>query len=464
MGQQLSYRADVDGLRAIAVVCVILFHFGIEAFKGGFVGVDVFFVISGFLITRMIRAQFAAGRFSFSNFYVRRARRLFPALFATIVASFGAAYLLFSPQHLERFGGSVLHALFAAGNFYFWSESGYFDAEAAMKPLLHTWSLAVEEQFYLVWPALLVLLLRRSSRLVLPFILSAGVLSLYLGERWLGTDEAAAFYLLPARVAELAMGAAMVWLVERQPRSKLLLEPMVWTGMALIAYSVFSYDEATAFPGLSALLPCVGTALLIYSGEARYSGWILRQRLVVGVGLISYSLYLIHWPLLVFYRYYKFDELTRFETVALVVVSFVAAALMYRFIENPIRHGIRKEKHLTPARFGLACVALTLIVALPAAHAWRRGGWGWRLPSEIRTTAENLEEKRLLTWQYVEGVASRAFDTGRANVLVTGDSHAKDLFNALYLNAERFAGFEFRHLSLDDDCLYLLETTALPRG
>ncbi len=455
--EKLTYRADIDGLRAIAVVAVILYHFGFEAFGGGYVGVDVFFVISGFLITRMIRAQVAAGTFSFSNFYVRRARRLFPALFATIVATLGAAYLLFSPQHLERFGGSILHALFAAANFYFWGESGYFDADAAVKPLLHTWSLGVEEQFYLLWPALLVLLLRRSSRSALVFIAAAGTLSLLLAERWLGSDEAAAFFLLPPRVMELALGAAMVWITDREPRNKLLLEPLVWAGLALIALSVLSYSETTPFPGLTSLVPCVGTALLIYGGRARYSGRILSNRPAVGIGLISYSLYLVHWPLLVFYRYYKLDEPSRLESWVLIAISFAAAALMYRFIENPIRRGIRKERRLSAPVFGLACLALTLIVAAPAAAAWLGGGWAWRLPAEVREAARDLPEKRQSSWQYVEGkAASRDFDPTLTNVLITGDSHAKDFFNAVHLNEHRFEGLEFRHLALRDQCYYLL--------
>ncbi len=438
------------------MVAVILYHFGFEAFSGGYVGVDVFFVLSGFLITRMIRAQVAAGTFSFSTFYVRRARRLFPALFATLVATFGAGYLLFSPQHLERLGGSTLYALFAAGNFYFWRESGYFDADAAVKPLLHTWSLGVEEQFYLLWPALLVLLLRWSARSVMPFILAAGAASLWLGERWLAADEAAAFFLLPPRVMELALGAAMVWIAERQPRNRLLLEPFVWVGLGLIAWPVLTYSEATPFPGLNALLPCAGTALLIYGGPARYSGWILRFRPVVGIGLISYSLYLVHWPLLVFYRYYRFAELSRLEIWALIAASFAGAAAMYHFLENPIRRGIRKPRHLSAPAFGLVCLGLTVLAALPAVGAWTGGGLVWRLPVEIRGVAGNLEERRQATWEYLARTAEGgAFDSRRTGVLVTGDSHAKDLFNAVHLNADRFPGLDFRYLELDDQCYYL---------
>jgi peptidoglycan/LPS O-acetylase OafA/YrhL len=376
LSDPLRYRADIDGLRAIAVVVVILFHLGFERFSGGYVGVDVFFVISGFLITRMIRAQLGAESFSFSGFYVRRARRLFPALLVTVVASFVAACVLLAPQHLERVGGSTVSALFAVSNFYFWQESGYFDAEATLKPLLHTWSLGVEEQFYLLWPALLVALLRCSSRAVLGFLGLASVASLALGEYWLVSDPAAAFYLLPARVVELALGAAMVWLVDHTPRQRLLLEPLVWIGLSLILYATFDYDETTDFPGLSSLVPCIGAALLVYAGEARYSGWILRSRLAVGIGLISYPLYLIHWPLLVFTRYAKAEALDDFDRLAVAGFSLLGAAAIYRFVENPIRHAIRRERHLSAGVFGLACLGLAAFAALPAALAWLQGGVG----------------------------------------------------------------------------------------
>ena len=189
-----GYRPDIDGLRAIAVLVVVLFHFEVDAFAGGFVGVDVFFVISGFLITRLIRHDVDAGRFSFGVFYIRRVRRLFPALFVTIVVTFIAASVLFTPLHLERLGGSALHALLSVSNFYFWTESGYFDATSTVKPLLHFWSLSVEEQFYLVWPALLVALLTRTrSRVALVvFIVAAGLASLLLSIRWTEADAATA--------------------------------------------------------------------------------------------------------------------------------------------------------------------------------------------------------------------------------------------------------------------------------
>ncbi|MCP4604171.1 MAG: acyltransferase [Proteobacteria bacterium] len=454
-----NYRADIDGLRAIAVVSVILFHFGFDTFAGGFVGVDVFFVISGFLITRIIRDDVAVGRFNFPDFYMRRARRLFPALYFTVVVCFVAAYVVFSPQYLERFGGSIIHTVLGISNFYFWGESGYFDTDAVLKPLLHTWSLSIEEQFYLVWPALLVLLLKRKHRFLPPlFIVFAGALSLYFSERWLQSDEEGAFFLLPFRIVEFAFGALLVWLVKYQPRNKFIFEPLVFIGLALIAYSVFTYSDETDFPGLSVLVPCLGTTLLVYSGTAKYSGHILSNPVIAGVGKISYSLYLIHWPIFVFYKYYNYDELTQQEIIALLAVSLIVAVLMYRFVETPIRRGIRKKNHLNAPAFGFACAMLALLVSFPATSAWTKDGWPWRLPIEVRAVGQNLKQKRLMSWKYIKGAdvpAKREFNPKLTNVLITGDSHAKDFFNAVYLNRERFEGIEFRSLHLDDECFYL---------
>src|SRR5688572_16591631 len=205
------YRRDIDGLRAIAVMSVVLYHYAPGTFPGGFVGVDVFFVISGFLITRLIHDAVIANNFSFADFYLRRVRRLFPALLFTLLASTLAAILFLSPNHLTQYGGSLVSAIFSVSNFYFWRQSGYFDAAADTKPLLHTWSLSVEEQFYLVWPAVLVLLLTKTPRLPLLVVVGAlGIASVYLAERWLETDPSAAFFLAPARVIELASGAALV--------------------------------------------------------------------------------------------------------------------------------------------------------------------------------------------------------------------------------------------------------------
>ena len=453
-----GYRPDIDGLRAIAVLVVVLFHFEVDAFAGGFVGVDVFFVISGFLITRLIRHDVDAGRFSFGVFYIRRVRRLFPALFVTIVATFIAASVLFTPLHLERLGGSALHALLSVSNFYFWTESGYFDAASTLKPLLHFWSLSVEEQFYLVWPALLVALLTRTrSRVALGvFIVAAGLASLLLSIRWTEADAATAFYLAPARIVEFAIGAILVWCVDFKPKANIWLEILLATGLALVLYSVFTFDETTKFPSWSVLVPCVGTGLAIYAGEARYLGGMLGSRVPVFIGLISYSLYLCHWPIFVFYRYTHPNlEIETVHVVALVVVSSAVAIGMRHFVETPFRFSSSQlaVAGVSP-RFGLTCALLSLVMTFPAAHSWANRGWVWRYSSESQNLAQlfDLDLRRTESIRFQqEHVLSAGFTSARERVLVVGDSHARDVSNGLaqVLPKDRF---EVRAERLDDRC------------
>jgi peptidoglycan/LPS O-acetylase OafA/YrhL len=454
------YLPDIDGLRALAVLAVIFFHVGFQGFSGGYVGVDVFFVVSGFLITRLIRDQIALGKFSFSRFYLRRARRLFAALFFTLLVTFGAAYILFSPEHLEQFGGSLLYVILSISNFYFWGESGYFDTAAQFKPLLHTWSLAVEEQFYLVWPLTLFLLLKKPSRRLPPvFIVVAGALSLFLGSRWLVADPSGAFYLAPFRVVEFAFGAILVWLIARQPRHPLVLEALVLGGLGLIAYAVVTFTPETSFPTLISLAPCLGAALVIYAGSARYSGLILRNPLAVGIGLISYSLYLIHWPIIVFYRYYKTD-LSEVERYAIVGVSLAAATLMYWFVEQPFRRGFRGA---TPSAFGFVCAMLALVLTLPAAHSWANGGWPWRFGATLAAETD-LDQLRMNSLRYAaENVGGLRFNSSLRKVLVVGDSHAGDLSNALSMALDPRA-YEVRIQAFDDLCYLFIATGEAPPG
>lgn len=438
------YRPDIDGLRAVAVMSVLFYHVGFEAFEGGYVGVDVFFVISGYLITRLIHQELVSGAFSFGKFYERRARRLFPALFFTWVVCLTAAFLLFSPEHFERFGGALLHSVLSVSNYFFWGESGYFDTDTIFKPLIHTWSLSVEEQFYFVWPALFYFLMTRTSgRMVPVFVFALGIASLYYSQRSLVTDPAGAFFLAPARVVEFAIGASMVWIGEFRIDNRSVLESFALIGLVLIAYSALEFSEKTAFPGFSALVPCLGTALLIYSGAAAKSAVLLNNPISVGVGLISYSLYLIHWPIIVFYQYYKFDVLSDFERTAICFISLVAAALMYRYVEQPFRLGKTKAVRFSPPAFGLTCALLALVVVFPAANIWANGGWDWRLGEKRNEAALLHPIKESITEFHrplAKGVAdggARAFGLGaapedaEAKVLVIGDSHAEHLKHGL---------------------------------
>lgn len=334
-----GYRSDIDGLRGVAVLSVVFFHLGFSVFPGGFVGVDIFFVISGFLITRIIREELqCTGSFSFSHFYVRRIRRLFPALIFTFVLSFAAALFLFSADFFSRLGLSLLSALFSVSNIYFWKSSNYFSPSAEFEPLLHTWSLSIEEQFYLIWPAILYFLLTKypkygPSLVLLSFLF----VSLALNGLFYEHQEAI-FYLLPFRIFEFAIGALLVWGIQYRLNGKYIYEILVGVGLALIGYSIFFFTKDTTFPSYNALFPCVGAAFLIYTDRESRCGKIFDNKFFVRIGLISYSLYLAHWPLLVFYKYYQnTDSLTSEEALTILAISVITAYLMWSFIENPFR-------------------------------------------------------------------------------------------------------------------------------
>jgi peptidoglycan/LPS O-acetylase OafA/YrhL len=344
---QRKYSPEVDGLRAWAVLGVLFYHFDFKIFSGGFTGVDIFFVISGFLITRNILADIDKESFSFARFYGRRIKRLFPALYATLLLTLLFGYLLFTPEHLLRLGKSLLYSVLSVSNFFFWKEAGYFDTAVDFKPLLHTWSLAVEEQFYLVWPAILFLFSKLGKKIWLPFfLLLISVASLYGAERWLDSDPTGAFFLTPFRIIEFAFGAGLVWLIDFQPKKKVLLEPLQLAALSLILYSFFFFNKQISFPGLSSLIPCLGAALAIYSGQARFLGYLLRNPLAVGIGLISYSLYLVHWPLLIFYKYWHYSDIDRTDRLGLLLATFLCAWLSWKFIEQPFRKGFTRSRRL----------------------------------------------------------------------------------------------------------------------
>jgi len=249
-----SYRPDIDGLRAVAVLSVLFYHARFDLFAGGFIGVDVFFVISGFLITQLIINQVDKGTFTYSTFYIRRVRRLFPTLLVVVASTLIAGLIIFPPEYLQRFAGAAIYALTSISNFYFMSEVNYFEAVSELKPLLHTWSLSVEEQFYLIWPMCLVFLATRFPRWTIPLVLIIGAsISLILAEIF--ADLRALFFFTGFRVFELAIGALMVWVIKIELPSNWLKEALLVLGLALIAWSVFALDQNTPWPGLISLIP-----------------------------------------------------------------------------------------------------------------------------------------------------------------------------------------------------------------
>ena len=430
------YRADIDGLRAVAVLSVLFFHVGYARFGGGWVGVDVFFVISGFLITRLIRDEIDAGTFSFANFYARRARRLFAAFIFTVGASFIAGSLVFDRVYLQHFAGEVVYALVAVSNFFYWLDGGYFGVAEQYKPLLHTWSLGVEEQFYLLWPLTMVLLLRYCRRQLWLALSLAAVVSLLGAEYffYLG-KERAVFLLLPSRVFEFAIGAGLVWLVKPPAANQRLLEGAFLTGLTLIGVAVFGFTISTPFPTLYALVPCLGSALVIFGGTSANLGWLLANPLMAGIGRISYSLYLIHWPVIVFYSYHRLAPLDHLEQALICLGSIGAAALMYVFIEQPFRDP-RRVRFPSRAALGLACLASMMVLMVPASIVWAKGSLLWRGSAAQLIPGQQQADEELARQDQVDDyLRDRAFAgrTGRTRLMFVGDSHSGDIAAALYL-------------------------------
>jgi peptidoglycan/LPS O-acetylase OafA/YrhL len=427
----LDYRPDIDGLRAVAIVPVLAFHAGLPGWSGGFVGVDVFFVISGYLITSLILGEYARGSFTFWGFVERRARRLAPAMVPVLVATLLAGYFLFLPNAFQELAKSVMMFSAFAANHYFLGESGYFDFHGPA-PLLHTWSLSVEEQFYLAFSLTLLGVLRWAPRRLEIVIVTAGLLSFATAVALIEIgQESAAFYLSPSRFWELLIGA---WLAlgHLPTPSAIAAACCRAAGLLLIAAAVFLYSGNLPFPGPAALVPTVGAALVILAGTAEGEDpayRLLASRAAVYVGRISYSLYLWHWPLLVFAGIYA-DVLPDWYRLPVTAFAFVPAALSYRFVERPFR-----KRAWLPGRGTMLATAVSTTVAFLVAGAWidYDKGLPLRLPAEVRAALQTdpllrdpLFESCLSFERGETGTFCELGDTGRQRIdfAVWGDSHA----------------------------------------
>jgi peptidoglycan/LPS O-acetylase OafA/YrhL len=441
-----TYRPDVDGLRAVAVLLVFFNHLHTR-FTGGYIGVDVFFVISGYLINSVILSDIAAGEFSIGTFYERRIRRIFPALLVMLLGTTLLAYRCFVPSEIEAFARSLLAALFSVSNFLFWHQSGYFDAPSSLKPLLHTWSLAVEEQFYIFFPLFLVVMRRLLPGRLKAATWTATAITFALACFWVRRNPTAAFFFAPLRAWELLFGAILSQRYLPAIDGKVQRELAALAGLLLILVPSLRYTSETPFPGLAALLPCLGTGLLIAAGETGSSlvGRVLAWRPFVFVGLISYSLYLWHWPILVFqntsYILIAAPSGTKAMKIAVFMASMVVATLSWRYVETPFRKG-----KLRPGRRMLFAVNGVVGVVI-ASIGWRMvvsHGFSARFPSEAievdrftnydATTAfrENvcfIGPKS--TYADFNRATCLADDATRKHYLLIGDSHAAHLYPGL---------------------------------
>jgi peptidoglycan/LPS O-acetylase OafA/YrhL len=403
----LHYRAEIDGLRAIAISSVILFHSGVSLFSGGYVGVDIFFVISGYLITKIVADEIEQGRFTFVAFYARRARRILPALFfmAAIVSAVCLVFLL--PPDLYKYGKILVFTIVFGANFRLSAERAYFDDETRENPLLHMWSLSVEEQFYLVWPVLLLLIMRlRGSKG--PVVLGLFVASLAASAALVHWMPRSAFYHLPSRGWELLIGAALALGLIPQFRTRLIAEAACWAGLGLMAISVFLFDSETPFPGLAALLPTLGCALVIHATTSRAlaAARMLSLGPVVYLGRISYSLYLWHWPLIAIPSYVLMRKLTGLETAAAIAASVALAAFSLHFVERPFRKPqpaalptARASRFLVLIRNPrvLQGVAAASILVACGTYFQSSAGASWRLPREALPIAAQKRDFQLVT-------------------------------------------------------------------
>ncbi len=455
MSSQLpaDYRPDIDGLRAIAILSILFFHTGFYAgFQGGYVGVDIFFVISGYLITKNIVNDLKYGTFSFKTFYIRRARRLLPALLFTLALSFISGFLILSPQRFEEMAGAALSSLFSMANFFYIGKIGYFKIISFSQPLLHTWALSIEEQFIILWPLTLFPLFRLPKNLVIKAIISvislAYLLSLILATLFEGSISS--YYFTPFRVYEFMAGAILVFVPAIS--SKRVCEAVFILGSSMMAFSIAHYSSKMQFPSYYALLPTAGAALVIAANNPVFAGRLLNNPLMIFIGRISYSLYLVHWPIKVFMINLKLGYQDN-SGIYIVILSFILSTFMYFYIERPFRDNnwgflYRSFFRIVPVTF--------FLIAILSLSVWIDKGWTWRYsdnevpydggnPKELSDTLDKFyKSQNVLTAPLQQ--------PGRKNVLLVGDSQSMDYFFALAANRDLIPNINLYHIYLPGAC------------
>jgi len=447
-----NYREDIDGLRAIAVLSVIGFHAFPDLLNGGFIGVDVFFVISGFLISGIIAGGLQKGDFSFAGFYARRVRRIFPALILVMAACYLFGWFVLLPDEYKQLGMHIAAGAGFLSNLFYWQEAGYFDNVAGTKPLLHVWSLGIEEQFYIVWPLLLFLVWkRRFDPLIL--VIFVGTLSFAANVATVSNETVQAFYSPLTRLWELLVGSILVfqhqlktepWDKAKHASCSVTANVQSISGALLIAVSVLLIDREKAFPGWWAMLPTLGTYLIISAGcKAWFNRIVLSRRLLVWVGLISYPLYLWHWPLLSFAHIIEGGAPALGVRIALVLLSIVLAWMTYMLVESPVRSGNQSSTKVV-----VLCGLMIVVGSIGFVTSQRDG-----LPSRSAVKG-TMQKNNDLAWKtsslgytHCSSVIARAApSTGYCwlssrsmpSFAIFGDSHADHIFHGMaHIDRER---------------------------
>jgi peptidoglycan/LPS O-acetylase OafA/YrhL len=435
-----KYRAEIDGLRAVAVVPVILFHAGIEQFSGGYVGVDIFFVISGYLITTIILTEMGDNTFSLVSFYDRRARRILPALFLVMLLSSLFAWFWLMPADMKDFSQSLVAVPMFSSNILFWQETGYWGTANEIKPLLHTWSLAVEEQYYVIFPIFLMLMWGLQKHWLLSSFILLAVISLAFAQWGAYTQPSATFFLLPSRAWELLIGACIAFYflyrenkVQKLFYSSATAEVLSFIGLILIGYSVFIFDEEIPFPSIYTLLPTLGTGLIIlFASRKTLVGKFLGSRIPVGIGLISYSAYLWHQPLFAFARQRSLTQPAETLYLLLAILTFLLAYISWKYVEKPFR-----VKGLLGRRFILWFGFLGSAIFILFGYAGHITD-GFNSRSLDRGLTKNiLEEKRRVNYGLnikcddFATIFTECSTDNMPEVLIWGDSYAMHLVDGI---------------------------------
>jgi peptidoglycan/LPS O-acetylase OafA/YrhL len=448
----LKYRPEIDSLRAVAVSLVVLFHFDLLFLKGGFVGVDIFFVISGYLITKILWTDIELKRLNLINFYLKRIRRIIPALIFIIILSLLMGYLLFSPDHFIRLSQSAMFSSLSLANFFFWSESDYFDFEKHFKPLLHTWSLSVEIQFYVFWSLLIYFFKSSLKKYLKVIVFSIFIISLILSFIYSGRASGF-FYFTGFRLYEFALGA---FIFLHKFNIKKYADYLFIFGLVIILSSALLFTERTVYPGSSALVPCLGAFLLLISFEhINYFKDAFINKYIIFIGKLSYSIYLVHWPILIYYKYYLLHPVSIIEKFFLIILTLCVSYFLYRFIELPFRK-FRNDKPVINNYILFLFLSLFLAVILITSNVSKKLNLNNLLNEKDKKILQELNKGK----EKIIKAENKAIDRIKNNnffsnhnkakkVLILGDSHARDFYIAM-INTNKFFDLDIEY-SINND-------------